>query len=1363
MKRNELLAKSLTLGLAVATAATSMSVPGGLLAPQTVYAADEGETTANDSASKVTLSSQNVGAYFALSDQPIVAVTLNGSTVTKVNGPIIKGVQEGTSVIDGKLYGKLTTTFKDSDEKDVELNNLEVGKKYNAYINVDGNGTVLAAAAEPVKLGEVTVYEDLGDNAILTYKDGADDETGVSDPTNKEFKNEVVISVSDGATISTSPTVGTDTSVTISRGNIVSGSLPVALYVKKDDTTYAKIVTLNFAQKAAPSEMTGTASITTAQGEAISKLVIGDTVKAKYEGSDAKSLKYQWYRVPTEGEAEAIADATKETYIVTTADLGCTLKVVVSDADLSGIKNATTSVTVAKKDYKGEAPKFGESCFDEATRTLTATVAADTTAAQLEYSLDGGNTWTKGDATGSILSVEGTSAKLTLDAKAYAENTIKIRVAATVDTEASKEATYTTAIPRKGVDLSTATVKINDATETSFAYTGKDVIASVAVDGLKDTKYKVYYTDNTATAAGTNTVAPTAVGDYKLWIVPAEGAAEDCYGSKTVEFSIKAVKVTTTEDLKKYVDFGVIPTLTYNNQNQSDTVREKVTIKDDYAKDTTITSISFKKANADADVDMVGAGIYDVYVELAGNYETDKPLKIGTAEIKKYQPNVDDIVVLTQTQTYTGSKIDAEMKSCSYLLNGDNVNITYKQGGEDVVAPTNAGTYEIYVAYTGDDNCEALAATDKKSTLTIEKATDHSSFSPLVVKTDTEDSVAYDLTDAVAKWTLSGTDTKVTAAVKVDDAYVSYIEELKYADGKVSFKLSTAGKALPEQKEFAIHVDFGESFTNYNVAFDLPVIITNKTPVDISIKENVSNLTYDGKVKTISYEVKQGETSVEGAADKLKVTITKNGETVPEIKDAGTYVITAEYTDDTNYGKLVQEITVAPKKISTTDDLKKYFKIGDLNLTYDMTDHRDAIFDAVGIVEKSGIENNDYDVRIVGDTVNVGNSIAVSIKTWDGNFYTDDYVELGNVTISKGTITLKVTADAKGTPTIKVGDRTIANDACDLKYYDNAGKELAAKPTAPGTYKVKVTYTDEKNLTAPATGEATFTIPTPDGNTSGGGSTSGGSATTPSKDDTKKDNTTKTETKPDGTKVTTTETKAADGSVQTKIELKNDAAGVDATVNVAKDAQGKVTGVTADVNQTATDNQTAISAATVEQITEAAGTKDVAITTKTVDANGKTVREVTVNASDLTAGKRLKVVAVDPKTGEKTLVNKTTYKVAADGSLALDNLGNDSYEVVTTAEVNALTKEILQSIRPERSKANLVAGKKTTLSLDDALNMDNVAKITYKTSKKSVATVNSNGTVTARKEGKVTIKAIVTLNNGKKKTVRMNLTVKARK
>lgn len=1381
MKRNELLAKSLTLGLAVATAATSMSVPGGLLAPETVYAADaeDGDDTTtpseNDSTSetKVTLTADNLGDFFSLNQKAILLIRSDG---TIAEGPAM--VHKETDADEKNTqtwYGGYTLSYKTIGESPKNIDkDFKAGTKYDVYISVNG-GTRVNATTDALKLGTVTAYTLFDTDQKLTYKDSSDQTTSVKDDAleNTTFKGNVTISAEDGYTVCDSADGNFGETITVTKPEI-QGAYGVPVFVKQsdNDTIYARWTMLTFGEESQDTpdtkkEATGTVTITgtaTVEEKLIASYTDGNIEK--------ENIAYKWYRIPvsdgTDSTPVEIDGATAEDYTLTTDDIGCKIKVEVSDKSetVTGTVASEVSAVVAKKAFSGTVPSFGD--FNEEDRTLTATVAEGTTTAQLEYSLDGGNTWTKGDATGSILSVDGTSAALKLTAQAYNANAIQIRVAETDDTEASKEATYATAIPRKGVDLSTATVKINNAAETEFTYTGKDVIASVAVDGLDDTKYKVYYTDGTATDAGTNTTAPIAVGDYKLWIVPAEGADEDCYGSKTVEFSIKAVKVTTTEELTKYVNFDDIPTLIYNKQNQSDTVREKVTIKKEYEKDTTITSISFKKANENADVDMVGAGTYDVYVVLAGNYETDKPVKIGTAKINKYQPNVYDIVVLNQTQTYTGSKIDAEMKSCSYLLNGKNVTITYKQDGKDADAPTNAGTYDIYVAYTGDDNCEALAATDKKSTLTIEKATDHSSFSPLVVKTDTEDSVEYDLTDAVAEWTLSGTDTNVNAAVKVDDAYASYIEELKYADGKVSFKLSEAGKTLTEQKEFAIHVDFGESFTNYNVAFDLPVIITNKTPVDISIKGNVSNLTYDGKVKTISYEVKQGESTVEGAAGKLDVKITKNGEPELEIKDAGTYVVTAEYADDTHYGKLVQEITVAPQKISTTDELKKCFEIGDLNLTYDMTNHRNDIIAAVKMIEGSGIENNDYDVRIEGDTVNAGDA-TVSIETWGGNYYTDDYVEFGTVTIAKGTITLKVTADAKGTPTIKVGDRTIANDACDLKYYDNAGKELAAKPTAPGTYKVKVTYTDDKNLTAPATGEATFTIPTSGGNTSGGGSTSGGStsgggaATTPTKDDTKKDNTTNTETKPDGTKVTTTETKAADGSVQTKIELKNDATGVDATVNVAKDAQGKVTDVTADVNQTATGKQTAISAATVAQITEAAGTKDVAITTKTVDANGKTVREVTVNASDLTAGKRLKVVAVDPKTGEKTLVNKTTYKVAADGSLALDNLGNDSYEVVTTAEVNALTKEILASIRPEKTKQNVTAGKKAEFALDDALNMDNVAKIIYKTGKKSVATVNADGTITAKKAGKVTIKAVVTLNNGTKKTVKMTITVKKKK
>lgn len=68
MKRNELLAKSLTLGLAVATAATSMSVPGGLLAPETVYAEEADATTTvggQEATTSVTLTGMSDGVYKA--------------------------------------------------------------------------------------------------------------------------------------------------------------------------------------------------------------------------------------------------------------------------------------------------------------------------------------------------------------------------------------------------------------------------------------------------------------------------------------------------------------------------------------------------------------------------------------------------------------------------------------------------------------------------------------------------------------------------------------------------------------------------------------------------------------------------------------------------------------------------------------------------------------------------------------------------------------------------------------------------------------------------------------------------------------------------------------------------------------------------------------------------------------------------------------------------------------------------------------------------------------------------------------------------------------------------------------------------
>ena len=89
-----------------------------------------------------------------------------------------------------------------------------------------------------------------------------------------------------------------------------------------------------------------------------------------------------------------------------------------------------------------------------------------------------------------------------------------------------------------------------------------------------------------------------------------------------------------------------------------------------------------------------------------------------------------------------------------------------------------------------------------------------------------------------------------------------------------------------------------------------------------------------------------------------------------------------------------------------------------------------------------------------------------------------------------------------------------------------------------------------------------------------------------------------------------------------------------------------------------------------------------------------------------------------------------------------------------------MEKQILATVKVKKFTATISEGKKTALKLSSKLNMDNVAKITYTSAKKSVATVNKNGTITAKNSGSVVIIATVTLKNGKTKTVKMKIKVK---
>ena len=265
------------------------------------------------------------------------------------------------------------------------------------------------------------------------------------------------------------------------------------------------------------------------------------------------------------------------------------------------------------------------------------------------------------------------------------------------------------------------------------------------------------------------------------------------------------------------------------------------------------------------------------------------------------------------------------------------------------------------------------------------------------------------------------------------------------------------------------------------------------------------------------------------------------------------------------------------------------------------------------------------------------------------------------------------------------------------------------------------------------------------------GSNGGGSSVNPGTSDTKPD------VKPDGKQDATIETKPDESTVETsKVEITvSGGKKAEASVTITKDVQGNVTSA----NATVSGSKGTLTADVVKQLTEAAGTEDLTIIVQVKNANGDVKYTVSVSAKNVKNNKSLKAFVVNRKTGEYELINSKTYK-AKDGNLNVSFGKKGDYVLLTTKEAARIEKEILKTIAPKKTKATVKKGKTTEFKLDSKLNQNNVKKVTYKTSKKSIATVNKNGKIKANRKGTVTIKATVTLKNGKTKTVSMKIVVR---
>ena len=262
-------------------------------------------------------------------------------------------------------------------------------------------------------------------------------------------------------------------------------------------------------------------------------------------------------------------------------------------------------------------------------------------------------------------------------------------------------------------------------------------------------------------------------------------------------------------------------------------------------------------------------------------------------------------------------------------------------------------------------------------------------------------------------------------------------------------------------------------------------------------------------------------------------------------------------------------------------------------------------------------------------------------------------------------------------------------------------------------------------------------------------SSNGGSSSSTGTTETVKNDTT-TVTNPDGSKTETT-------------VIKDLPADTKASLNVTTDANGNKTSEAA-VETKGTEKKsgvsTSVSADVVKAITDKAKTTDVTIKQEVKKADGSTAYTVEVSAGDVKAGENLKLLKKDAKTGELVLVNKKDYTVSADGSVDLTIKNSGEYVLLNSKDAKAAVKEIKKTVKATKTSTNVKKKKTTKFPWSKKLNMANVDKITYTSSKKSVVTVNKNGKITAKKKGTAKVKAVVTLKDGTKKTVTMKVKVK---
>lgn len=225
--------------------------------------------------------------------------------------------------------------------------------------------------------------------------------------------------------------------------------------------------------------------------------------------------------------------------------------------------------------------------------------------------------------------------------------------------------------------------------------------------------------------------------------------------------------------------------------------------------------------------------------------------------------------------------------------------------------PTDAGTYWVMTYYPADGYY-------------LENRT----YSKLTISKKTGETVTWNGTATVC-----GSDITSSGTVELADLFEGYApegEKLTYTvgsatgegassvsgsntDGGASITIKGSGTAVDADKDAVLPVTV-TGFKNYeSIVVNIPVRVTKKLVAGLAILAD-SQKVYDGTAAPISYQLDGHDISAEDLAN---VTIKKDGsETVSDIKDAGTYTITAEFENEEATGYATWTIVVSKRPVT---------------------------------------------------------------------------------------------------------------------------------------------------------------------------------------------------------------------------------------------------------------------------------------------------------------------------------------------------------------------------------------------------------------------------------------------------------------